>query len=359
MTTATDITEPAGLEMRRCGQSQLWLPALGLGCWQFGGGDYWGDQNQSDVNQVVRRAIDLGVTYFDTAEVYNVGRSETSLGEALQGIARDKLIIGSKISPSNTAPTALVNHCEASLKRLRTDYIDLYLVHWPITPAAIAHFTEEKGCPSVPEAFATLMELRAQGKIRFIGVSNFGMRPLREALDTGAEIAVNELPYNLLARAIEHEILPFCRQNGICVIGYMALHQGVLADIYPTLENVPVWQRRTRHFNAARAGDLCRHKGEGAEKETNEALDSIRAICKTHGMSMPEAAIRWAMANPAISCVLAGSRNVRELEMNVAAAVRPLPAEIVNELRDATDALLAVLGRSFDYYEHPSNDRTK
>ena len=109
------------MEIRNCGNSGLQLSALGLGCWSFGGGEYWGEQAQKDADEVVRRAFDLGITYFDTAEVYNEGRSESSLGQAIRGIPRDKIVIGTKISPSNTDPVTAPGHCEASLKRLGTD----------------------------------------------------------------------------------------------------------------------------------------------------------------------------------------------------------------------------------------------
>src|SRR5262245_1605212 len=128
------------LRMRQAGAADLYLSIMGLGCWAFGGGQYWGKRDQSAVDAVVQRAGDLGVNYFDTAESYNVGRSEESLGEAIRNLPRAKLVIGTKVSPANVAPGILETHCEASLKRLRTDYIDLYMVHWPIKLHSIHHF---------------------------------------------------------------------------------------------------------------------------------------------------------------------------------------------------------------------------
>ena len=241
------------MEIRKCGTSGLHLSALGVGCWSFGGGEYWGQQAQQDAGEVVGRSIDLGITYFDTAEAYNDGRSESSLGQAIRGIPRDKIILGTKVSPNNMAPDVLPRHCEASLKRLGTDYIDLYMVHWPISPRSIRHFTEEPiPCPSVQEAMQSLRKLQEEGKIRHIGVSNFAAPKLKEVLSTGTVIAVNELPYSLLARAIEYEILPLCRQIGIGVVGYMPLWQGLLTDRFANLDELPVWRRRTRHFDAGK-----------------------------------------------------------------------------------------------------------
>ena len=331
---------------------------LGLGCWSFGGGDYWGPRSQDEVDRVVRRAVELGVNYFDTAEAYNDGRSEESLGIAIRGLPRDKLVIGTKVSPSNTEPAALVAHCEASLKRLGVETIDLYMVHWPIAPHSIVHFNRDGACPSVAAAFETLMSLRRQGKIRHVGVSNFGSEYLGEALES-AEIAVNELPYNLLCRVIEVDILPYCRRSGVGVIGYMALMQGLLAGAYATLDDVPLWRRRTRHFHPRRAGQLCRHGEEGAEEETEEALAGIRAIAIAEGTAMSDLAIRWAVSREEIACTLVGARNETQLEENVAAAARPLDPAVRARLDAATERLMRRLAPSFDYYERTGNDRSR
>ena len=347
------------IELRRCGKFGLELPVLGMGCWSYGGGEYWGPQSQHDVNEVVHAAVEQGCNFFDTAEAYNSGASEASLGLALRGIPRERVILGTKVSPANAEPDKLREHCDRSLGHLRTDYVDLYLVHWPITPRAIRHFTnEEIPVPRVQDVFATLMQLKKAGKIRHIGVSNFGPAKLDEAMATGAEIAVNELPYSLLTRAIELEILPKCRALGVGVLGYMSLMQGVLADVYPTLDDVPVWRRRTRHFDSRRTAHT-RHGLPGAEAETNAALAAIRAIAKQHGATMPELALRWAVARPGITCSLCGSRNLKQLKQNLEAAKRPLAPEIVEELNAATQPLLEKLGPSFDYYEGPLNDRTR
>ncbi|MCX6253983.1 MAG: aldo/keto reductase [Bacteroidia bacterium] len=347
------------MEKRICKNSGLELSPLGTGCWAFGGGEYWGDQNQKDVNSVVHASVNMGINYFDTAEVYNEGRSESSLGEAINGIPRDRLLIGTKVSPSNCYKETLIRHCEASLKRLQTDYIDLYMVHWPLHPHSIRHFTNDiyiiENPPEINDAIETLQLLKQQGKIRNFGVSNFSCNRLKNL--PLEEIAVDELPYNLLCRAVEYDTLPLCEKNGIGVIGYMALLQGILADIYPTLEDIPVWQRRTRHFNSKNTKE-CRHGEEGAEEETNIALKSIRRICKESGFSMAEIAIKWILENAAITCTLVGSRNVSELDANVKAVNDPLSKEIKAELDRITLPVMEKLGIHFDYYESAENDRT-
>lgn len=347
------------MEKRRCINAGIELSVLGTGCWAFGGGEYWGDQDQNDVNEVVRASVDRGVNYFDTAEAYNDGRSETSLGNAIKGIPRDKIVIGTKVSPSNCYEKTLIEHCEASLRRLQTDYIDLYMIHWPIHAHSIRHFNSDsriiQNPPTVEEALESLSHLRQQGKILNYGVSNFSFNRLKELpVET---VAVNELPYNLLCRAIEYDALPVCEQYGIGIIGYMALLQGILADIYPSLEEVPVWQRRTRHFDC-QGNKECRHGEAGFEEETGLALQNIRRICRDSGYSMPELAIRWILANPAITCTLVGSRNVAELEANVKAVMVPLEKDIKDALDQATGLVMEKLGNHFDYYESAGNDRT-
>lgn len=347
------------MEKRICKNSGIELSALGTGCWAFGGGEYWGDQNQKDVNNVVHASVDLGINYFDTAEAYNEGRSESSLGEAIIGIPRDRLLIGTKVSPSNCYNATLIEHCEASLRRLRTDYIDIYMVHWPIHSHSIRHFTQDLGIienpPEISETIKTLQLLKQEGKIRNFGVSNFSRNRLKDL--PLKEIAVNELPYNLLCRAIEYDTLHLCEANGIGAIGYMSLLQGILADIYPSLNDIPVWQRRTRHFNGKSTKE-CRHGEEGAEEETNTALKEIRRICKETGFTMAEVAIKWILENPAITCTLVGSRNVIELESNVKTTREPLSKDIKTELDRITLPVMEKLGNHFDYYESAGNDRT-
>ena len=349
------------MELRSCGQSDLSLSVLGLGCWAFGGGDYWGPQDQSDVDAVVHAAVDLGINYFDTAEVYNDGRSEQSLGQALKGVARDKVVIGTKVSPSNCYPDTLAEHCHASLQRLGTDYVDVYMVHWPIHPHSVRHFTDDEAVindpPPVPGAFEALRKLQAQGKVRHIGVSNFGVARLEEARAVCPDIAVDQLPYSLLTRAVELQTLPYCRANGIGVIGYTTLLQGILAGKFPTLAAVPPWRRRTRHFSSE-GSELARHGEPGAEPETARALADIGTLCKERGLTMTEAAIGWAVANDAITCALVGARNIGQLESNVRAVSGPLAPDAVQKLNAATQPVLDKLGPSFDYYESRANDRT-
>lgn len=352
-------TSELSLAARPCGLSGLQLPLLGLGTWAFGGGTYWGPQDQHDVDEVVARALDLGINYFDTAEMYNAGTSETSLGVALRG-RRDRAIIGSKISPSNTRPVTLRACCEASLRRLGTDHLDLYMVHWPIHANSIRHFTDDPELiahpPSVAEAFQTLARLQAEGKIRHIGVSNYGVRQMEEVRGLGVRLAVNELPYNLLMRAIEPEIVPYCRQQGIGIIGYMTLMQGVLAGEFESFDALPAMRTRTRHFTGRRPGS--RHGEPGCEAETWLAIEKVRQIAREAQLPLADVAIAWALHNQDISCVLAGCRTLAQLEENARAVQRTLTPHTLRQLNTATAPVLHLLGTNPDYYQAASESRS-
>ncbi|MGQ9732437.1 MAG: aldo/keto reductase [Candidatus Zipacnadales bacterium] len=334
------------MERRPCGRSGIEIGIYGVGAWSFGGeaNDYWGVQEQSEVERIVNTALDMGVNYFDTAEMYNDGRSEIALGAAVR-LRREKAIIGTKISPQNCSREGVRKHCEASLKRLGTDYIDIYMVHWPIHQHP------------VDEAFDALMRLQAEGKIRAIGISNFGPRQMAEALATGAQLAVNQLHYSLLSRAIEYETLPYCYKHHIGVLGYMPLLQGILTGKYATLDDAPPNRLRTRHFRGDRPG--ARHGGPGAEPEINAALASIRALAEEIGAPMSDVALAWVAAQPGVTCVLGGARNVKQLEANARGCSLVLHPEIVQRLNAITTPVKEKLGPDLDYWESAENSRVR
>ena len=350
------------MEQRECDTTGLTLSVLGFGCWAFGGGSYWGeDHEQKDVDRLVRCAVDSGLTYFDTAEAYNEGRSEESLGLALKGIPRDSVVVGTKVLPGNTYPDMLVEHCEASLKRLDLDYVDLYMVHWPLTPLAIGAFGDSAGTKNPPapdDVFSTLLKLKEQGKIKHIGVSNFGVDFLKEAAETGAVIAANQVVYGLLSRGIEYDILPYSREKGIGLIGYMTLLQGILADVWKTIADIPDNQRRFRLFDSANCA-AARHGESGADEEITAALEDIRAIVRDTGTSMADLALQWAISCDGMTSVLAGTRNMKNFERNVSAANRPLDPALKQALDTVTDAAKTKLGPSIDLFESADRDRSR
>ena len=347
------------MQTRSAGTSGLILPVLGVGCFSFGGGAYWGDQSQRDVDEVVARALDLGVNFFDTAESYNDGTSELALGTALRG-RRDAAIIGTKISPHNCYRAEVRRHCEASLGRLGTDRIDLYMIHWPLNPSSLRHYTDDAARlatpPSIAEAMAALDELRREGKILHVGVSNFGVAQLAEALATGVPLVLNELPYSLLSRGIEPALLPACAGSGLGVLAYHPLAQGVLSGKFTTLDEVPPMRARTRHFRGDRPGS--RHGGPGCEAELAAALGDLRRAAGEARLPLGDLAIAWAIANPAITSVLVGARNRAQLEANVRAAQTPLDPALRAALARVTDPIMEKLGPVVDLFQSPEDSRS-
>ncbi|MDK2971388.1 MAG: hypothetical protein PWP23_1143 [Candidatus Sumerlaeota bacterium] len=338
--------ESRELERRPCGASGLDISVLGVGCWAFGGkeGDYWGAQDDNDARSLIAACLERGVTYLDVAEAYNDGRSEEALGRILEG-RRGEAIIGTKIGPQFCTPSLIREHCEASLRRLRTDYIDIYMVHWPIREH------------SVPEAFETLKQLRDEGKIRVIGVSNFGVRDLTEAADLVPGIGINQLHYNLLSRGLEAEILPLCRKRNIGVMTYMSLLQGILTGKWKTIDEIPPVRTRTRHFRGDRPDS--RHGGPGAEEEVIAALDGIRAIATELGVEMGQLALGWLAAQPGVTCVLAGARNVAQLESNIQGVTLKLSDDVLARLDATTRPVFDKLGSDADYWQSGSNSRIR
>lgn len=348
------------MEYRKLGSSGINASLLGMGCWAYGGGSYWGARDQNDINDAVSMALDSGINLFDTAEAYNDGSSEHSLGIALKG-RRERAVIMTKVSPSNAYPATLIEHCEASLKRLGTDHIDVYMLHWPINERAMLHFDEagkfEKNPPVLAEAMDAMLRLRTAGKILNIGVSNFGIAQLAALAELDVPVVVNEMAYNIVSRAIETEVLPYCVNRGISVVGYMALQQGLLSGKYAAASDVPHWQAHSRHYKNKRGNGTSRHGEEGAEAEIFELLPKLREIARELGISMPQLSLAWAMAQEGIDCTLVGSRNTAQLAENMKTLDIRLPAHVIEEIDTLSFPVLKKLGNSPDYYESAANSR--
>jgi aryl-alcohol dehydrogenase-like predicted oxidoreductase len=347
------------MQTRLCGSTALRLPVLGVGCFSFGGGNYWGEQSQGDVDAVVGRALELGVNFFDTAETYNGGASEASLGQALRG-RREGAIVCTKIQPDHAYRAEVRRRCEESLARLQTDYVDVYMLHWPLNPSALRHYTNDaeklSRPPSIEEALQAMDELRREGKVRWLGVSNFGPVQMAEAMGVGVPLALNELPYNLLARAIEGETLPACAQHGMGVLGYTPLAQGLLTEKFQDFDELPPIRTRTRHFRGDRPG--ARHGGAGIEAETWAAVMALRRIAAEAEVPLGDLALAWAVANPAITCTLVGARNIAQLEANVRAVERALSPARHAALSAATEEVRRLLGPCIDYHQSPNDSRS-
>ena len=341
------------------GRSDIFISPLTLGCWPFGGGEYWGSKSQQDVNNVVSAALDMGVFTFDTAEAYNNGESERSLGIALKG-RRTEAVVISKISPSNCRN--MRRHCIDSLQRLRMDYLDVYMLHWPINPLSVKHFASDEQVlgapPTIEDVCQQFDELKKEGLIRSIGISNFGRLQVEEALATGVRIDVNELTYNIVSRAIEAEIAPYCMEKAISIIGSMGLMQGLLAGIYKTPDEVPKHQAHSRHFAHFRGAETSRHQEEGCEKELFEVVNRLCEIAGDLNIPVAQLAIAWILKKKFIASTLVGTCNVNNLKMNVEACSLALPDEIEALIDEISLPVLHLLGNSPDYYEHRSKSRT-
>jgi aryl-alcohol dehydrogenase-like predicted oxidoreductase len=340
------------------------LPKIGIGCWSFGGGDYWGDQSQNEVNSIVAAAQDQGLNYFDTAEAYNAGGSEESLGKALKG-RRNRVILGSKASPSNCGRSSLIAHCEESLRRLGTDYLDIYMLHWPLDTresSATTGFGGAGGSPGVEypgwdDAAFAMNRLISDGKVRYAGVSNHGVQQMALARKAGLDIKVNQVMYNLLSRAVEFETVPDCLMHDVTVMGYMPLLQGLLAGKFQTLADVPEKRMRTRHFSGERPG--ARHGGKGYEELVTTAIARIEKLAAAHGVSAASAAIAWCVSRDFPVCEIQGIRSLSQLESAVSALETAKNTSLMNDLDVATRDLKDAMGPSIDYWESDSNSRSR
>ena len=331
------------MRYRELGTSGVEVSVLAHGAWQLGDPQYWGQDSNADEQAAVNASLDAGINLFDTAESYGNGASEQALGKLL-GPHRKDVYIASKVSPSNCAPADLRTSCEASLKRLGTDFIDLYQVHWPIRDVPVA------------DAYGELERLREEGKVRFIGLSNYGPRDLTEWFAHGAAVS-NQLGYNLLFRAIEYEIVPKCQQLNVGILVYMPILQGLLADRWDSLDDIPEARRRTRHFSNQRSA--VRHGEPGCEQLTIEALAGIREVCRELGRPMAHIAIAWLLAKPGVTSVIIGGRKPHQLERNIEAATLDLSPETVARLDEATSPLKEYFGASWDMWQSPVNSRIR
>ena len=299
------------------GRTGLEIPGLTLGTWVFAGDQIWGPQDLKDSISTIHAALDMGLNLFDSAPGYGAGRSEEILGEALEG-RRDKAIIATKVSPTDLDGEGVRKSCEDSLRRLRTDRIDLLQVHWP---SRTVPFVE------TVEAFNGLKEA---GKIRYAGVCNFGAPDVEEWISAGGEIVSNQLSYSLLSRAIEYEIIPACKRHGISVLPYSPLLQGLLTGKFRTADEVPETRARTRHFSGDRPSS--RHGETGCEDLTFSTIASIRAIGEREGIPMGRLALAWLVAQDIVASTIVGARNVEQLKDNKASLDLVISDEVVDEL---------------------------
>jgi len=316
-------------------------PCLTMGCWSLISDSNWGTQKESDSVAAIDAALHEGIRAFDTAPMYGNGESEMLLGRTLQP-HRAEVVIATKVFGRLSAEMVRQS-CEDSLRRLGTDYIDLYQVHWPdpLTPLG--------------ETADALLQLQAEQKIREIGVCNFGALDLAEALKV-MPIFSNQMPYSLLWRGLEFEVLPFCRREGIGIIAYSSLMQGLLTGKFKDAGEVPEGRARTKHFSSELRAQ-ARHGQPGHETETFESIEKIRDVCRRAGVSMGTASLAALLDLDGIMSVIAGARNAGQAHENADLLTTQLQQTVVKELRDATDHLKNAMGGDLDPWAPPSRIR--
>ena len=301
----------------------------------------WGPQDEDDSIATVRAALDAGVNFFDTAEGYGGGDSELVLGRALVG-RRHEAVIATKVSRSHLSADEVQKACEHSLRRLQTDTIDLYQIHWPSRTQPL------------DETMGALERLREQGKVRTIGVCNFGVEDLSDLLDVGW-VGTNQVPYNLLWRAIEYEILPKCIDADVGILCYSPLAQGLLSGKFSSPDEVPDGRARTRHFSGDRPQS---HHGEaGCEAEAFAAIGEIRRISDRIRQPMAKVVVAWLLHQAGVTSVLAGARRPDQIEQTAQAADLELPSDVVGELTKATEEVKRMLGPNPDMWQSDSRFR--
>ena len=291
------------MQTRILGNSDMAITRIGLGAWAIGGQWAWGWGAQDDRESIatIHAALDSGINWIDTAPVYGLGHSETVVGKAIQERS-EKPYIFTKCSlvwddekniVSRLDKTSVKKECEDSLKRLGVDCIDLYQVHWP-NPAE-----------DIETGFEAMAELRAEGKIRYAGVSNFSVEQM-ERVRPICPVTSLQPPYSLVFPQVEEEILPYCLENEIGVINYSPMASGLLTG------------KMTRERLAGLAEDDWRRKSEHftePQLSRNLALvDVLRTIAEEQGCTVGEAAIAWTLLNPAITGAIVGLRKPGQVE---------------------------------------------
>ncbi len=316
----------------RFGRTDLEVSRVCYGTWQ-GGGD-WGSVEERDLEATIRRALDLGVNFFDTAQAYGFGVAEQLLGRALEPEIknrRDEIILATKGGLRmegnqilrDSSPEWLRQGLEDSLRFLGTDYIDLYQVHWPD--------------PNTPfeETAGVLDEMVREGKIRYVGVSNFDARQMAE-FERTRKIDGLQPPYHLFRRDIEQEILPYCVEHGIGVLIYGPLAHGLLSG-----RMVPEQEFSEGDWRAQ--SDLFR--GENFRRNL-ETVEELKRFAEERGHTVAQLAVAWTLANPAVDVAIVGARRPDQIEGTAPAAEFDLSEDDLREIESIMQGAVMVGGPS-------------
>ena len=308
---------------------------LALGTWAMAGGQLWGPQDEADSIATIHAALDAGITLIDTAPGYGGGLSEEITGRALRD-RRDRALIATKVGGSHLAYADAIASCEASLRRLQTDCIDLLQIHW---------------CPPgspLEETIAAFEKLRDDGKVRALGVSNCGPQTLARLRAKGTGWVTNQLAYNLLWRAIEFDIVDACADTGLGILCYSPLAQALLTGRFKTAAEVPDGRNRTRHFKSGSV--LARHGESGHEELTFATIERVRVIADGLGQPMADVALAWLLHQRGVTSVIFGARTPAQVAANLRAAELKFDAATLKAIDAATQELKSALGPNADMW---------
>ena len=310
---------------RKLGNSDLEITPIGIGAWAIGGGGWYGSmgpQNEADSVPAIHAMLDHGVNWIDTAALYGLGHSEEVVARALQGRSPRPYVFTkcervwdeARNVGASLKADSIRRECEGSLRRLKTDVIDLYQIHWP------------EPDEDIEEGWATLARLQQEGKVRYIGVSNFNVQQMKRAMAI-APITSLQPPYSIVTRDIEKDILPFAQQNGIGAIVYSPMSAGLLTGAV-TRERVrnflpEDWRRNLPNFQ------------EPLLSRNLQLVELLRDIASRYGRTPGEVAIAWTLANPAVTGAIVGVRSPRQVVGVIGALEFRLGAEEMAEIERA------------------------
>jgi aryl-alcohol dehydrogenase-like predicted oxidoreductase len=309
---------------RQLGNTDMHITPIGFGSWAVGGGGYqfgWGSQDDEQSIAAINRALDLGMNWIDTAAVYGLGHAEEIVGRALKDRAEPPYVFtkcsrvwndDGEIS-GNLKAQSIRRECEASLRRLQTDVIDLYQIHWPDPEQ------------DIEEGWEAMARLQQEGKVRYIGVSNFNVDQMQRIMDI-APISSLQPPYSLVKPDVEQEILPFCQEHNIGVIVYSPMMSGLLTGTMTRdrIKKLPDddWRKRDPEFQEPR---LSRNLA---------LVEKLGEIAYLHGRSTGEVAIAWTLANPAVTAAIVGARDPSQVDSIIGAAEFRLTDLELREIED-------------------------
>jgi aryl-alcohol dehydrogenase-like predicted oxidoreductase len=291
------------METKQFGNTDMNITRIGFGAWAIGGGNWafgWGPQDDNEAIAAMQRAIENGMNWIDTAAVYGLGHSEELVGKAIKGMKAKPYIFTKcglvwdekRKTRQNLKAESIRRECEASLRRLDVDAIDLYQVHWPVDV-------------DLEEAWEMMAQLKSEGKVKWIGVSNYNIEQMKKC-QAIAPVSSLQPPYSLLNREYEKETLPYCKEQGIGVIVYSPMGSGMLTGSM-TRERIAAmpsddWRRNSNYFK------------EPALTKNLALAETLKSIGEKHGRSAGEVAIAWTLKNPAVTAAIVGGRSARQVD---------------------------------------------